>query len=177
MKVKIIKIYNILLNLNYFKNILYFLNNILAIIKIKIEFYLPARHKLIKYSVVNKSNIQYCFIIPFILNSLGKEIPVLPLGEGGSEPIIKLFTGIFLLSILALLSLINILFYLASIHIINHSIRNKDSFLKKYESKIPYLTKVINFYEKTSIYFIIFEFIFCIFCFIVLIYCSYIIIF
>ena len=148
MKVKINKLYNILLNLNNFKI-----------------------NKLIKYF---KSNIQYSFIIPFILNSLGKEIPV---PDGGGELVIKLFTGILFLSILGLLSLINILFYLASIHIINHSIRNKDSFLKKYESKIPYLIKFLNFYVKTSIYFIIFEFIFCIFCLIVFIYCSYIIIY
>ena len=61
------------------------------------------------------NNIHYCFMLPFILNLLGTETNSKP------EPIIQLFGGIFILSALSFMSLINIMFYLASLYFIKNN--------------------------------------------------------
>lgn len=75
------------------------------------------------------------FIFSFILSNL--EIDV----SDSSNVILQYSYGVFLLSLIALLSLINILGYIISYIIIQE---HKD----KYEEKYPRLKKIILFYKK-----------------------------
>nr|YP_009710711.1 hypothetical protein [Amanita phalloides]QFZ98660.1 hypothetical protein [Amanita phalloides]WLF85166.1 hypothetical protein [Amanita phalloides] len=80
-------------------------------------------------------------IVLFLFNLIGKEIPV------DAEPIVNYSFHIFMLSIIILVSFINLIGYFTSIYLIN-----------KYniENKFPKYKNIIRYYEKSNFYFIIF---------------------
>jgi len=84
-------------------------------------------------------------MIIIILKYLNFTIP------DGSEFIISYSFNVFILLIVLFLSILNLLAYLSSLILIN-----------KYElvNKYPKLKRIINLYEKTSIFFIILELVF-----------------
>jgi hypothetical protein len=89
-----------------------------------------------------------------ILNKLGIHVPA------GSEVITQYAFGVLILSLIALLSFINVLGYFLSLHL-----------LQRYEvdTKYPRLKKFINYFEKSSLLFILMETLFCIGCLLFLI--------
>ena len=95
-------------------------------------------------------NLKYSFIIPFIFLKLGNEIPA------DVEPIITYSFNMFILSLITLVCLINIIGYFISIYLIN-----------KYdvEKRDPKYIKIIRYFEKSQILFVIIEIIEIIICF------------
>ena len=95
-------------------------------------------------------NLKYSFIIPFIFLKLGNEIPA------DVEPIITYSFNMFILSLITLVCLINIIGYFISIYLIN-----------KYdvEKRYPKYIKIIGYFEKSQILFVIIEIIEIIICF------------
>jgi hypothetical protein len=89
-----------------------------------------------------------------ILNKLGIQVP------DGSEVITQYAFGVFILSLIALLSFMNVLGYFLSLHLV-----------QRYEidTKYPRLKKIINYFEKSSLLFILMETLFCIVCLLFLI--------
>ena len=100
----------------------------------------------------NKS-IKYCYIIPFIFNKIGKDIPI------EAEPVITLSFNMFILSLIILFCFINIIGYFTSIYLIN-----------KYnvEMKYPKLSKYIRYFEKSQVYLVVIEIIICFLCLMVI---------
>ena len=94
-------------------------------------------------------NLKYSFIIPFIFLKLGNEIPA------DVEPIITYSFNMFILSLITLVCLINIIGYFISIYLIN-----------KYdvEKRYPKYIKIIRYFEKSQILFVIIEIIICLSC-------------
>ena len=93
-------------------------------------------------------------LLMYILNWLGIEIPE------GSEAITKYAFGVFILSLVALLAFINVLGYFLSLHLIQrYDIKNK----------YPKFNFIINFYEKSTLLFVLIETLFCIGCLLFLI--------
>ena len=106
---------------------------------------------------INNSRVTQSFLFSFILNSLDINIP------DDATHIVKLMFSIFILSLICLLNFINVVGYLTSIYLIN-----------KYdiETKFPKFKKVIRFYEKSSLFWVILEgFICVIFLLIIIIFC------
>ena len=95
-------------------------------------------------------NLKYSFIIPFIFLKLCNEIPA------DVEPIITYSFNMFILSLITLVCLINIIGYFISIYLIN-----------KYdvEKRYPKYIKIIRYFEKSQILFVIIEIIEIIICF------------
>ena len=95
-------------------------------------------------------NLKYSFIIPFIFLKLVNEIPA------DVEPIITYSFNMFILSLITLVCLINIIGYFISIYLIN-----------KYdvEKRYPKYIKIIRYFEKSQILFVIIEIIEIIICF------------
>ena len=95
-------------------------------------------------------NLKYSFIIPFIFLKLGNEIPA------DVEPIITYSFNMFILSLITLVCFINIIGYFISIYLIN-----------KYdvEKRYPKYIKIIRYFEKSQILFVIIEIIEIIICF------------
>ena len=101
---------------------------------------------LIKF-LINKfkvSNFKFrqAFLFSFILNGLNIDLP-----EDASHTV-KFAFGIFLLSLVCLFNFINIVGYLTSIILIN-----------KYniEERYPKYSKLIRYFEKSSLFFVVFE--------------------
>ena len=94
-------------------------------------------------------NLKYSFIIPFIFLKLGNEIPA------DVEPIITYSFNMFILSLITLVCLINIIGYFISIYLIN-----------KYdvEKRYPKYIKIIRYFEKCQILFVIIKIIVCFSC-------------
>ena len=94
-------------------------------------------------------NLKYSFIIPFIFLKLGNEIPA------DVEPIITYSFNMLILSLIILVCLINIIVYFISIYLIN-----------KYdvEKRYPKFIKIIRYYERSQIFFVIIEIIICFSC-------------
>ena len=94
-----------------------------------------------------KSQYKYCFLIPFIFNKLGTQIP------SDAEPIVQLCFNLFILSLICLVCFVNITGYFLSLY-----------YLNKYdvEQKFPRFAKYIRFYEKSNIFFIYFEIVVCV---------------
>lgn len=92
------------------------------------------------------NNLRPSFIFGFIMNNLN-----LNLGEEASHHFMFI-SNIFILSIICLLSFINIIGYILSIYLID-----------KYniENKYPKLQWIIKYFKNTSISFIVFETIMC----------------
>jgi len=107
-------------------------------------------------SLGSKINSRNMFVFPFILSKL--EIDV----SDSSNVISQYSYGVFLLSLIALLSLINILGYMISYIIIQEH-------KEKYELKYPRLKKIIQFYKKSSMVYVSIEIILCLLCLILLI--------
>ena len=99
-------------------------------------------------------NLKYSFIIPFIFLKLGNEIPA------DVEPIITYSFNMFILSLITLVCLINIIGYFISIYLIN-----------KYdvEKRYPKYIKIIRYFEKSQILFVIIEIIICFYCLIAIV--------
>jgi hypothetical protein len=93
-------------------------------------------------------NISYCYIIPFLFKTMGKEIPA------DAEPIIQLNFNLFILSLICLGCFINLCGYFISLYLIN-----------KYdvENRFPKYSKYIRYYEKSNLFFIYLEMIICVF--------------
>ena len=92
--------------------------------------------------------IKKAFLFTFILDSLNIDIP------DDASHTVKFAFGVFLLSLVCLLNFINVVGYLTSIYLVN-----------KYniEEKFPKLKKVIRYYEKSSLFFVVLEGITCAF--------------
>jgi len=90
----------------------------------------------------NKENYLFSGILPFIINIIGKDI------SNDADPFITFCFNISILTIIALICFTNAIAYLLTIY-----------FMKIYslESKFPIFKKILKYYEKTSLYFIIIE--------------------
>lgn len=94
-----------------------------------------------------KNNLySYSFYLPLILSKLELNV------DDSSTSITQIFYGVFLLSLVALLCLINIIGYMLAYILINE---------KDYENKYPKLSKIINYYKKGSLIYMSFEVILC----------------
>jgi hypothetical protein len=107
-----------------------------------------------KFDLNCKKNIKYSYIIPFIFKTLGSEIPK------DAEPIVAFSFNILILSLIILFCFINITGYFISIYLIT-----------KYnvEEKYPKYCKLIRYFEKSRILFVIIEILLCLFCLIIII--------
>jgi hypothetical protein len=85
---------------------------------------------------------------------LGIELPE------GSEALTNYAFGVFILSLVALLAFMNVLGYFLSLHLV-----------QRYDiaTKYPKIRRIVNFYEKSSLFFILIETLFCIGCLLFLI--------
>ena len=102
----------------------------------------------------HNNNLKYCYIIPFIFKTLGKDIPL------DAEPIVTFSFNIFILALIILLCFINITGYFVSIYLIN-----------KYnvEERYPKYSKIIRYFEGSRILFVVIEIFLCFFCIIIII--------
>ena len=93
------------------------------------------------------SGLKQSFLFTFILDSLNINIP-----EDASQMVQYSFS-IFLLSLICLLNFINVVGYLTAIYLIN-----------KYdiENKFPKFKRIIRYYEKSSIFFVVLEGVTCV---------------
>jgi hypothetical protein len=99
----------------------------------------------------NNDDLSKSFAFTILFNWFGVQIP------DSSEPILGIAFGVFSLCFIALFSFINILGYFFSIYLINkYDINNK-------LSSYPWIIKIINYFEKSSIVFIVVEVLFVIF--------------
>jgi hypothetical protein len=93
-------------------------------------------------------------LLKYILQVLDVKIPE------GSEQITNYAFGVFIFSLIALLAFINVLGYFLSLHLV-----------QRYDiiNKYPKLKFIVNYYEKSTLLFILIETIFCIGCLLFLI--------
>lgn len=90
-----------------------------------------------------KNKIRQSFLFPFVLDYFGLTIPE------NSEPIIQYVFGVTILSLIALISFINVFAYLFIMYsMINYNL----------EKKYPRFKRIINYYKKSSLIIIIIEF-------------------
>ena len=89
-----------------------------------------------------KSGLKFNYIIPFIFSRLGADIPK------DAEPIVTFSFNILILSLIILFCFVNIIGYFISIYLIN-----------KYnvEERYPKYSKLIRYFEKSSLFFVVFE--------------------
>lgn len=103
-----------------------------------------------------KNNFKYLFSFPFVLSNLDINV-------NNSDPVItQLAYGVFLLSLVALFCLINILGYIISYYIIQ---KGNYEFIKNY----PNLKRMINYFERVSLVYLLIEGLLCFLCLILLI--------
>ena len=100
-----------------------------------------------------KQQNNYSFYLPLILSNLDINV------SNTDSSIIQLSYAVFLLSLIALYSLINIIGYMTTYILIQ---------IGNYEEKYPRLKKIINYYKKGSLVFIIIDVIFCFTCLLIL---------
>jgi len=105
--------------------------------------------KVVKLNLLNKNNNHklHSFAFPFIINLLGKYEP------SDGDPFMVVIFQILIISIICLLSFINVIGYFSAIYLIN-----------KYnlEIKYPRLSKFLKYFERSSFVFIIIEGFICI---------------
>ena len=89
-----------------------------------------------------KIDIKKSFLFMFILESLNINIP-----DDASHHVQFAF-GIFILSLICLINFINVVGYLTSRYLVTKY---------KVETKYPKLIKVIRYYERSSIFFVVIE--------------------
>ena len=96
---------------------------------------------------VSNFKFRQAFLFSFILNGLNIDLP------DDASHTVKFAFGIFLLSLVCLFNFINVVGYLTSIYLIN-----------KYniEERYPKLSKLIRYFEKSRIFFVVFEGLMCI---------------
>lgn len=107
-------------------------------------------HNKIKYYIFYyNQHYKSSFFIPFIFNQLGKELPT------DNAAIVNYSFNLFILSLIALVCFINVVGYFLSFYLIN-----------KYDitNKYPKYIKLINYYEKSTLIFIILESLICLLC-------------
>lgn len=131
----------VIMNQKKIKTIIMIKNNLK---KIKVvQIYLMEKIK-----IIYLSNLKYSFIIPIIFEKMGTKIST------NNDPLISYAFYMFIISLIVLTCFINIFGYFISLYLIN-----------RYEhvvNKYPKLSKLVNYYEKTSLIFIIIEAIFCV---------------
>ena len=101
--------------------------------------------------------------INLILKLLGLDVVL----DDETSPFLVFVSGIFCMSLITLLSFINILIYTVILYITEHKL-----FLDKI-NKYPFLVKVIGYYRKTRLSFLIIEVLFFTFSLLAIIYLSY----
>lgn len=112
--------------------------------------------KYLKYRLFEYKNCK-SFSYILILNLLGVKL------DEGSEPIFEYAFSVFTLSLVGIFSFFSIIGYLISILVLNNrNIENKIN-----SNRIS--KKLIEYYKKTSLLFVIIEIILCLFVFIILI--------
>jgi hypothetical protein len=89
-----------------------------------------------------KQHFKSAFLLPFILNSLGKDI------TKDTEPIVTYAFSMISLNLVVLFCFVNVFGYIFSLYLIS-----------KYdiEIKFPKLKKYIYYYQKSTLFFIILE--------------------
>src|SRR6266404_1961247 len=107
-----------------------------------IKFYIYIIYNCIINFVIKNKNLKHTFLFPFILNYLDIKRP------DNGEGLIEFAFDIFILSLICLLCFINVIVYLIAIILLN-----KYNIVEKY----PKLKMFINYYEKTTFFFVIFE--------------------
>ena len=131
-------------------------------IKVLVKLFKKIKDTLIITQLNNTIQYSYSFSLPFILSKI--EIDPSNL----DTEITKFSYGILLISIVALLCLINIFGYMLSYVLID-----KIEFANKY----PMLKKIINRYKNISLVFVIVEGLLCVICLLLIIFSSLFIIF
>ena len=103
-------------------------------------------------------NNTHSFIIPFILNKLDITLPE------GSEKLTQYSFGVFILSLIAFMSFINVIGYFFTLYLVH-----------RYDivTKFPKLKKITNYFEKSSLFLIIIECLFCVVCLLILMVTSF----
>ena len=110
-----------------------------------------------KVQINNRKNINHSFSLPLILGML--DIDPTQLNTNLSN----YAYGVFLLSLVALLCFINVLFYITIHYLIQ---------VRNYELKYPKLNKIINLYKKVNILYIFIEALICFVCLILIVFFS-----
>ena len=87
-------------------------------------------------------------------------------------PLVNLSLIFIILSVISLLSVINISIYLLSIYILSDK-----RILSKIPSKYVYIHKLLNFYKNIRIFYILIEVILLLFCICIIIYLNYILVY
>jgi hypothetical protein len=100
-----------------------------------------------------KTSQQYAFTLPFILSSLNLNV------SEDDTTLTQLSFGVFILSLVALLCLINIVGYMIGYYLVTNS---------KYEDKYPKLSRFIAYYKKSTLFFLGLEILISITCLIIL---------
>jgi len=101
-----------------------------------------------------KNNLKYLFWFPFILTNSDMNV-------NDSDPIITQFAyGVFLISLVALFCFINILGYIISYYLIQKG---------NYELKYPKLKRLINYFKRVGLVYLIIEGLLCLTCLILLV--------
>jgi len=124
---------------------------------------IDVRYKIMSLYLIEKKNLIYdnynkyiinkyqytniSLFLPWILQDIGKDI------SSDGEPIKMYAFSMFVLCLIALICFVNVLGYFISLYLIN-----------KYdiENKYPKFKKIIRYYEKSTLFFVIFEGILCI---------------
>lgn len=106
--------------------------------------------------LLNKTEINYSqsFSLPFILSYLDINIP-----ENAST-LTNYSFSVFLLSLIALLCFLNVLGFLVAYILIQKG---------DYENKYPKFKTIINYFKKTTIFYVIIEGLICLICLLMLI--------
>jgi hypothetical protein len=100
------------------------------------------------------ASLQQSFTLPFVLSNLNLNV------SENDTTLTQLSFGVFILSLVALLCLINIVMYIVGYYLVNNG---------KYEIKYPKLSRFITFYKKSTFFFLGIEILLCVICLLILI--------
>jgi hypothetical protein len=100
------------------------------------------------------ASVQLSFSLPLILSSLNLNV------SDNDSTLTQLSFGVFILSLVALLCLINIVAYIVGYYLVNNG---------QYEVKYPKLSRFITFYKKSTIFFLGLEILMCAICLLILV--------
>ena len=115
--------------------------------------------KIQKILRISKNNLKYSFVYTGIISNLNLEI--------NDSSITQFSYGVFILSLIALLSFINIMGYILAYYIFKQV---------NYETKYPRLSKFLNRYKKISIIYFTIEVILCLISLSILVLLSFLIV-
>jgi hypothetical protein len=102
----------------------------------------------------NSLSYRYSISLPLILSNLNLNV------QDNDSTLTQLSFGVFILSLVALLCLINIIAYIVGYYLINNG---------EYEIKYPKLSRFITFYKKSTVFFLGLEILMCVTCLLILI--------